>query len=191
MRAAEPPGNYKKFLGSSFLSGECEHRMLLRLGGVWYLQLQQLFRLVTAVGFCSPCCCLHIPPSQLCIIETDCVRLWVADFTLIICSESAIEKQQDPALFAAQDSSSPAGEPQPGTPDKSHSPKAAAAPGSLSVLSASAHASTVQDSPAAFNGNPAAIPEVSTLGTLSTDAGDAPCSGQDHTGDHADILPQR
>lgn len=89
--------------------------------------------------------------------------------------------EQSPAQYGSN-TVQQAPEQEPGTPEKCLSPKsaaAAAAPASTgpAVASTDTHAAAAVDPPEG--------PDFSTAA-----AGDSPCSGQDHHGDHADILPE-
>jgi hypothetical protein len=101
-----------------------------------------------------------------------------ADFTLIICCESSVG-EQSPALYGGN-TVQQATEQEPGTPEKCLSPKSAAAV-AAAILTVPADASTDAHAVAV---DPPEAPNFSTA------AADSPCSGQDHHGDHADILPQ-
>lgn len=155
-------------------------------------------RLAVVAG---PCNCApllprggHSPLSNL-LLHTNaymCTCQCHTDLTLIICSESAIEEaaaaqqqagEGQPPL-PPQQQHSPAAEPQPGTPDT----KALCSP-------TPAHppppAAATAPEPSGNNSLPSIIAAANSGASKAAEAtGDAPCSGQDHHGDEAHVLPQ-
>jgi hypothetical protein len=176
MRAADAPSIYTKFLGSSFLSGDANLLLLWPRGDAMAPQLHPTAADRQAVCF-TPRSCADLTSTLI----LNCPVHIFADFTLIICCESAVGEQSRAQLEGAGLQAAAAAEPQqqPGTPDTARSASTAAkSTAGLPADPVSTAAGSAADAAAA--GVPEAVPEA---------AAEGPCSGQDHHG-HAEIVPQ-